>query len=54
MRPGWPFTLPGTGQGEVQLLGVVNGRLYVGLSQCGASDFSTALLALDADGSLSD
>ncbi len=52
--PGWPYALPGTGRGEVELLGVVDDRLYVGLSQCGASDFSTALLALDADGSLSD
>jgi hypothetical protein len=51
---GWPYTLTGTGPGEVQLLGVVNGRLYVGLSRCGASDFATALLTLDADGSLSD
>lgn len=52
--PGWPYALPGTGRGEVVLHGVVDGRLYVGQSQCGVSDFATALLALDADGSLSD
>ncbi len=54
VMPGWPYTLPGTGPGEVELLGVVDGRLYVSLSRCGTSDASTALLALDADGSLSD
>jgi hypothetical protein len=51
---GWPYTLPGTGRGEVVLHGVVDGRLYVSLQRCGTSDFSTALLALDADGSFSD
>jgi hypothetical protein len=54
VMPGWPYTLPGTGLGEVELLGVVDGRLYVSVQRCGASDYSTALLALDADGSLSD
>ena len=54
VMPGWPFMLPGTARGEVQLLGVVDGRLYVSLSRCGAAGASTAFLALDADGSLSD
>jgi hypothetical protein len=50
---GWPYTLPGTAQAEVMLLGFVDGRLYVSVSRCGPSDNSTALLALDPDGSLS-
>jgi hypothetical protein len=53
VMPGWPYTLPGTGRGEVVLHTVVNGRVYLSVSRCGPSDNSTALLALDPDGSLS-
>ena len=52
--PGWPYPLPVPERGQVEQLDVVDGRLYVSLQNCGESDFSSALLALDPDGTLSD
>jgi hypothetical protein len=52
--PGWPFIFPGWELADANLLGVVDGRLYLSLQRCGLSGSSTVLLALDPDGTISD